>query len=80
MSPSVLEAVGVKEMLMVADGNLTPQQATDEIATRTRRLTRRQMRWFDKLAKTLEGRARIVVAERPDGPGILHTMHGIIGA
>ena len=78
VNPSVLEAVGVKEMLMVVDGTLSHDGAKDEISTRTRRLARRQMRWFDKLARTLEGRARVAVGRGAEDPALLHTMHGIV--
>ena len=64
---------------MVVDGTMTPDGAKDEISTRTRRLARRQMRWFDKLAKTLENRATIAVGQGPKDPELLHTMHGIVG-
>jgi len=50
---SVREAVGVREMLLRAEGGLTEGEAADEISRRTRRLARRQLRWFDKLARTL---------------------------
>lgn len=79
VNPSVLEAVGVKEMLMVADGELAREAAAERIAARTRRLARRQIRWFDKLASTLEGRANVVVSPAPEDADILHVMHGIVG-
>jgi len=58
---------------------LSLQQAQDLIVTRTRRLARRQMRWFDKLARTLEGRAKITVLEGRNHQEDLHNMHDIIG-
>ncbi|HKH11876.1 MAG TPA: hypothetical protein VKA73_12125 [Rubrobacter sp.] len=80
VNPSVLEAVGVRELLDHLSGRLTIAQAEDRIATRTRQLARRQTRWFDKLARTLEGRATVAVAENPSDPRVLHTMHDTMGA
>jgi hypothetical protein len=37
------------------------------------------MRWFDKLTRTLEGRAHITILEDPH-QAELHSMHDIIGA
>lgn len=77
ISPSVTEAVGVREMLTLVEGDITRQEAEEKISTRTRRLARRQMRWFDKLARSLdpvEG-ARVAVAQTPDDLWKLHTMH-----
>jgi len=79
VNPSVLESVGVRELLRHVSGEITLDEAEDLIATRTRRLARRQMRWFDKLARTLDGRAAITIVD--DGRHRnLHIMHDIIGA
>jgi len=65
---SVLDAVGVREMLLLARGELDEGAAAEEIARRTRRLARRQLRWFDKLARTLRGAPeRVLVLDEP-GP------------
>jgi tRNA dimethylallyltransferase len=75
---SVRDSVGVRELLQHLTGEITLDHAEDLIATRTRRLARRQVRWFDKLARTLYGRAPITVLE--DRQQIdLHSMHDIIG-
>jgi tRNA dimethylallyltransferase len=79
INPSVMDAVGVRELLQHVSGEITLDQAEDQIATRTRRLARRQIRWFDKLARTLQGRASITILEDPDQAN-LHSMHDIIGA
>ena len=79
INPSVLDSVGVRELLQHLSGEMTLDQAEDQIATRTRRLARRQIRWFDKLAKILEGRAIITILEDPK-QAHLHSMHDIIGA
>jgi tRNA dimethylallyltransferase len=79
INPSVVDSVGVRELLLYLSGEITLDQAEDLIATRTRRLARRQIRWFDKLTRTLEGRASITVLEDPKR-AILHYMHDIIGA
>ena len=80
VNPSVLEAVGVRELLDRLAGRLTPAQAEERIATRTRQLARKQTRWFDKLVRSLEGRAAVHVAETPGDPRVLHTMHDTMGA
>ena len=79
ISPSVMDSVGVRELLQHLSGKISLHQAEDLISTRTRRFARRQIRWFDKLAKTLEGRARISVVRDPDQAMLLHCMHDIIG-
>jgi tRNA dimethylallyltransferase len=79
VSPQVMESVGVRELSGYLSGTHSLQQAHDLIAARTRRLARRQIRWFDKLARTLEGRARITVVHSPDDETNLHNMHDIIG-
>lgn len=80
VNPSVLEAVGVRELLDQLSGRLTPAQVEERIATRTRQLARRQLRWFDKLVRSLEGRAVVHVAEDPNDPRVLHTMHDTMWA
>jgi tRNA dimethylallyltransferase len=84
-NPSVGGAVGVKEMLLYISGDLCAEQAQEAITTRTRRLARRQIRWFDKLARTLEincfaneTSARVLVLENPDQDRIMHSMRDII--
>jgi tRNA dimethylallyltransferase len=79
INPKVMDSVGVRELSEHHSGTLSLQQAQDLISTRTRRLARRQMRWFDKLARTLEGRARITVAQDTTHQKVLHNMHDIIG-
>ena len=79
VNPSVMDSVGVRELLQHLSGEITLDQAEELIATRTRRLARRQIRWFDKLARTLQGRAPIAVLEKPSQVN-LHSMHDIIGA
>lgn len=80
VNPSVAGAVGVRELLAHLSGRLTLAQAEDRIAARTRQLARRQTRWFDKLARTLEGRATVSVVEGPGDPRALHTMHDTMWA
>jgi tRNA dimethylallyltransferase len=79
ISPQVMDSVGVRELYGHLSGTLSLQQAQELIATRTRRLARRQMRWFDKLARILQGRARITVVESTIHKADLHNMHGILG-
>ena len=80
VNPSVTDSVGVKELILYLTGDLSLRDAEDRINTRTRQLARRQMRWFDKLARTLEGRARNYVLTEPPGQGVIHSMHDIIQA
>jgi tRNA dimethylallyltransferase len=79
ISPQVMDSVGVRELCGHLSGTLSLQQAQELIATRTRRLARRQMRWFDKLARTLKGRVRVTVVESTNYREILHIMHDILG-
>ena len=79
ISPQVMDSVGVRELIAHLSGTLSLQRAQDLISTRTRRLARRQMRWFDKLARTLEGRARITLVHSPYQKKALHNMHDTIG-
>jgi tRNA dimethylallyltransferase len=77
-NPSVLGAIGVKEMLLYASGKLSAKEAEEIIAARTRRLARRQIRWFDKLARSLADTDCVFVVENPKEPKIKYTMHGIL--
>jgi tRNA dimethylallyltransferase len=78
ISPQVMDSVGVRELYAHLSGTLPVQQAQDLVSTRTRQLARRQIRWFDKLARTLEGRANINIVESTNQRGVLHNMHDII--
>ena len=80
VNPSVLESIGVRELLAHLSGDATLAQAEERIAARTRQLARRQIRWFDKLARALEGRARVSVAGSPAEACALHTMHDTMGS
>jgi tRNA dimethylallyltransferase len=80
INPSVMNSVGVRELSQNLSGEISLEQAEDLIATRTRRFARQQIRWFDKLAKTLEGRARISVLHDRNYSAELHSMHDIIGS
>ena len=79
ISPQIMDSVGVRELYGHLSGTISLQQAQDLIAIRTRRLARRQMRWFDKLARTLQGRASITVVQSTDHQTDLHNMHDILG-
>ena len=86
-NPSVSEAVGVKEMMLLAAGELTAGEAEDRINARTRRLARRQIRWFDKLAgvlaEALQPEHLLVVEDPAEAERRFadwHIMHDIIGA
>lgn len=80
VNPSVLQAVGVRELLDYLSGSVSLPEAEERIATRTRQLARRQTRWFDKLARSLQGRAHVSVTNDSAADHILHTMHDTMGA
>lgn len=80
INPSVTDSVGVKELIQLLSGSLPLNEAEDRVNARTRQLARRQMRWFDKLARTLQGRSDIHVLSEPPGHDVLHGMHDIIRA
>jgi tRNA dimethylallyltransferase len=84
-NPSVRGAIGVKEMLLHDSGDLSAPQAEEAIAIRTRRLARRQIRWFDKLSRTLQtyrhankNRLRVLILESPDEYRAMNSMHDIM--
>jgi tRNA A37 N6-isopentenylltransferase MiaA len=78
----VRDAVGVKETVLLASGAISREEAHERIYVRTRRLARRQMRWFDKLVKSL-GDDRFLIAENPSQAVRVarnsHIMHDIMG-
>lgn len=75
-NPSVREAVGVREMLALVSGEIDAAEAEEIISARTRRLARRQMRWFDKLARHLPaGRVRVIEGAAEAGAG--HDIMGV---
>lgn len=78
--PQILGAIGIREMLDLVSGTLTAQEAQSRIATRTRQLARRQMRWFDKLVRTISGRATVEVITNASETQALHTLHDTIVA
>ena len=75
VNASVADSIGVRELTEHLLGKITAQDAESLIITRTRQLARRQIRWFDKLARNLEHRVPITVLQDPDQ---LNTMHGRI--
>ncbi len=75
---SVRQAVGPKEMMQLASGEISQKEAEERIATRTRRLARRQMRWFDKLMRTLPETTERSVVETPGDAKIKHIIHDIM--
>lgn len=80
VNKSVLDSIGARELLLVAHGAMTPGDAEERMNIRTRRLAKRQIRWFDKLASKLRGRARVSVLDPSEGgANARNSMHGIIG-
>lgn len=79
---SVKQSVGFKELALYVAGEASLEWVEEKINTRTRRLARRQMRWFDKLCDSLPESAGITVAERADGEEAekaVSYMRGMIG-
>jgi tRNA dimethylallyltransferase len=74
-NPSVCEAIGVKEMLLRVSGDLSAGEAQEKVSARTRRLARRQIRWFDKLARSLPDNAPLLVVEDSQDEKLMHFMH-----
>lgn len=62
---SVRDSIGVKELVDYNRGKISLEEAESRISTRTRQLSRRQMKWFDKLSSVLQNRAQVYVAETP---------------
>ena len=80
-NPSARTAIGIKEMLLVASGELHSNQAEEQIAIRTRRLARRQIRWFDKLIRNLPDTTPHIILDTPkaaNDPHIKHIVHDIL--
>ena len=75
---SVRSSIGVKELVEVYNGVSSMEDAETRISARTRKLARRQMQWFDKLARKLEGRAKIKVFQDSDEIKSLNSMFDII--
>jgi tRNA dimethylallyltransferase len=61
LSRTVLQAIGVRELSAVLDGELTAQEAAARMKARTRALARRQLTWMRKLP----GAALVPAAGRP---------------
>ena len=80
ITASVRDSIGVRELLAHLEGETSIEEARDRINARTRRLARRQIRWFDKLATTLQRRASVQVVESPSHAFILNSMHDRIEA
>jgi tRNA dimethylallyltransferase len=78
-NPSVRESIGLKEVLLHVSDETSADEARQTIAARTRRLARRQIRWFDKLARSLPDTTSTLVVETPQDPKIMHLMHDTMG-
>jgi tRNA dimethylallyltransferase len=76
---SVKQSVGFKEMALYVTGEASLEWAEEKINTRTRRLARRQMRWFDKLCGSLPEGTEIVVSEGADTDEAASYVNGMIG-
>lgn len=76
VNPSVGASIGVRELRDVVYGACSIEEAETRISARTRKLARRQIRWFDKLTRTLCDDVRITVASRR---GDLSPLESVIG-
>ena len=79
VNASVMDSIGVRELVEHLEGELSIEEAQDRVSSRTRKLARRQMRWFDKLVRSLGGQAVIDVVENPLDIDFLNCMHDRIG-
>jgi len=79
INASVEGSIGVRELLAHLGGGTSIEVARNQITARTRRLARRQIRWFDKLATSLRRRTGILVVESPSRAITLNCMHDRIG-
>jgi tRNA dimethylallyltransferase len=77
ISASVADSIGVRELVEHLSRRITAEDARSLINTRTRQLARRQIRWFDKLVRSLEGRVPTTIVHDPHE---LNTMHDRIWA
>jgi tRNA dimethylallyltransferase len=60
-SRSAAQAIGVRELCAVLDGELSPDEAAERMKSRTRALARRQLTWLRKLPHA----AQVPATERP---------------
>lgn len=73
-SRTALQAIGVRELCAVLDGEMTLEEAAARMTARTRALARRQLTWLRKLP----AHARLVVAGR--GPEeVAEEVLGLVG-
>lgn len=79
LNSSVADSIGVKELMEHISGPLNLEEARNLISARTRKLARRQMRWFDKLARQCShnGMRAVVLGDR-DHNEYMQYMHDII--
>lgn len=76
---SVKESIGLKELTDHLNGNMSIEDAERNIASRTRKLARRQLRWFDKLARKIQPQIDLFVVEDPAGLDLKHILHDTMG-
>lgn len=79
INASVAESIGVRELMDHASGSLSAREARERISARTRKLARRQMQWFDKLARQCPHNGmRAIVLEDRSLSEYMQCMHDII--
>ena len=89
-NPSLRTSIGVQEITAHLSGEIDLERAQQAIESRTRKLARRQRRWFDKLVRSLPGKTgeatdrraepRVIVLERAEDLNqyFTHSMHDIL--
>ncbi len=81
INSSVLGSIGVRELIARVRGGIEDRDVEESIVLRTRQLARRQVRWFDKLMKTLHEKPGVFQvsvledASRLDVAGSLASLH-----
>ena len=78
LTPSVSASIGVRELMDVASGVCTAEEAETRISARTRKFARRQIRWFDKLTRTLSDNANVTIAGKSEDIPPLDSMSYIL--
>ena len=77
-TPQVMNAIGVREINEYLEGTLSKAQAVERISKRTRALAKRQITWFDKLARTLGDHQKVRVRQYTSPEEAKNSMRDIV--
>ncbi len=77
ISPQVKGAIGIREMDGYLEDAITLDQAASGITSRTRALAKRQLTWFDKLAKTLGSKPDSKIIEIAEATDFEYRLLGV---